>query len=84
MQQTIGGKLIELRERAGLSVSQLSDLSGITSVSIYNVEKGLTLPTATNLIRLAGALGVPVGVFLECQAPRDLRTKKYRRRPVPA
>jgi transcriptional regulator with XRE-family HTH domain len=48
----------ELREKAFLSVGELSKLSGIASVVIYDIENGKHKPIRRTIRALAKALGV--------------------------
>jgi transcriptional regulator with XRE-family HTH domain len=49
-------KLKEIRKGAGLTQSQLSEISGVPKVSIVRYESGIVTPGGKNLILLAKAL----------------------------
>jgi predicted transcriptional regulator len=52
------------RERAGLSLAQLSALSGISKAHLVRLEKGVGNPSLEILGRIAEALGVTVADLL--------------------
>lgn len=53
-------QIIELREKQGLTQSQLAELTGIDQGDISRIERGATSPTARTLQRVADALGADV------------------------
>jgi len=63
----VGGRLRELRERAGLSQRVLAERSGVSPNAIRLIERGQSSPTIATLHRLAGALGVRVLDLLGAQ-----------------
>lgn len=56
-----GAQLRALRHARGLSLQELSDISGLSIGAISQVERGLTNPSIKSLQNLAHALGVTVG-----------------------
>jgi len=58
-------RLHALREAAGLSQAEAAAASGVSKVSIGQLERGLNSPTVRTLQRLAQAYGVPVSVILD-------------------
>jgi transcriptional regulator with XRE-family HTH domain len=52
------------RKRSGLSMTQLSDLTGIRLSLLSEIESGTRNATPANLMKIAGAMNCPV-VFLE-------------------
>lgn len=58
-----GKKLQELRERAGLSQSELATASGVPVWSVRGYEQGRREPLWSVLFKLADALGVSVEEF---------------------
>jgi len=60
-----GKRITLLRERTGLSQSQLAKESGIARVYIVEIERGRRNPTLRNLVRLAEALQVPADQLLK-------------------
>ncbi|MGE3285793.1 MAG: helix-turn-helix domain-containing protein [Pseudonocardia sp.] len=61
----IGPKVREERRRLGLSLQQLAARSDVSAAAIHKVERGDMVPTITTLLKLAGALGKPVGHFVD-------------------
>ncbi len=60
----MGEKLKELREKADLSQEELAKLSGVSRVTISNIENGACKSVLTTTIAaIADALGVQVSVF---------------------
>ena len=54
-------RLKELREKAGLSVEQLAERSGIPKRTLYNWESGIRQPLFKQLPQLAESLRVKIG-----------------------
>lgn len=65
----IGPKVREVRQQLGLSLQQLAARSGVSAAAIHKVERGDMVPTITTLLKLAGALGRPVGYFIDDGMP---------------
>src|SRR5689334_11558288 len=59
-----GDMLKTMREKAGLSQSQLAERSGLSLRSIQNWEQGHRVPRAQMLLALARGVGVPVEKLL--------------------
>lgn len=53
-------KLAELRKAQGITQERLSELSGVSRVTIARFETGKVSPTLLTLERLAAALGVTI------------------------
>jgi len=60
----IGQRVRAVRQRLGISLEDLGELSEISWTSIGKIERGASSPTAETLIRLATALEVDPGSFL--------------------
>ncbi len=61
----IGPKVRELRQQLGLSLQQLSNRAGVSAAAIHKVERTDMVPTITTLLKLAAALGRPIGHFVD-------------------
>ncbi|MBP3610641.1 MAG: helix-turn-helix transcriptional regulator [Lachnospiraceae bacterium] len=60
-----GQKIMELRQKAGLSVKELQDVFGFTTPqAIYKWQHGAALPTVDNLVVLAAVFSVTVDEIL--------------------
>ena len=62
---TIGEKLKTVRESRTLSTEQLSERAGLKKELIEQIESGALIPSLSPLIRIARALGVRLGTFLD-------------------
>lgn len=59
----VGERIKELREKKGLSLKDLADLTGFSTALLSQMENHLVSPSLGTIIKLAGALGVRVGDF---------------------
>lgn len=55
-----GSKLKELRKAKGLSLTQLTVLTGIPSATIWRWEAGKAKPVLGNAVKVAEALGAQI------------------------
>ena len=65
----IGPKVAALRKAQGLSLQQLALSSDVSAAAIHKIERSGMVPTVTTLLKIAGALGVPVGYFVAEEGP---------------
>ena len=65
----IGERLIALRKRAALSITDLSGKANVSVGMISQIERGLTNPSLRTLTRLSDALQVPLMTLLELETP---------------
>jgi transcriptional regulator with XRE-family HTH domain len=56
----VGLRIRMLRQRKGLSLRDLAELSGLSTNAISRIERGVNSPTVASLRRLATGLGVSV------------------------
>ena len=63
-QRQVAEKLVELREKQGLTQLQLSELAGIDRKTINRIENGHFSPSIDTLTRLALALHVSISDLL--------------------
>jgi transcriptional regulator with XRE-family HTH domain len=61
--QALGEAVRRLRTDAGLSQEQLADRMATDLTQIGGIERGVRNPSYTTLVRLAEALGAPVGAI---------------------
>ena len=61
----IGAKVHELRQQLGLSLQQLASRADVSAAAIHKVERNDMVPTITTLLKLAAALGRPIGHFVD-------------------
>jgi transcriptional regulator with XRE-family HTH domain len=68
----LGAQLRALRHARGLSLQEVSDVSGLSIGAISQIERGLTNPSIKSLRNLADALGVSVGwLFHHGNSPNE-------------
>jgi transcriptional regulator with XRE-family HTH domain len=65
----VGRKLHDLRLQRELTLERLARLSGVSRAMLWQIEQARSAPTITVLARVADALGVPVGAFLDAATP---------------
>lgn len=68
--ESIGPKIRDLRAQQKLSLQQLAARAGVSAAAIHKVERGDMVPTITTLLKLATALGRPIGYFVDGAEPR--------------
>lgn len=68
--ESIGPKVRVLRAQQKLSLQQLAMRADVSAAAIHKVERGDMVPTITTLLKLASALGRPIGHFIEDVAPQ--------------
>ncbi len=81
----IGPKMAGLRKAQGLSLQQLATSSDVSAAAIHKIERSGMVPTVTTLLKLAGALGVPVSYFVAEDDPHPESvhfTKSQARRAI--
>ena len=61
----IGHKIRGLRETKNLSIEEVSESSGLSADQINSIENDQNLPSLGPLIKIARALGVRLGTFLD-------------------
>lgn len=53
-------RIKQIREEKGVSQRQLAEIVGVSAVTVPNWENGIYDPSAKDLIKLSGALGVSI------------------------
>jgi transcriptional regulator with XRE-family HTH domain len=61
---SVGQRLRAARERAGLTLDQTAELSGLSKAHLSRLESAERQPSIAALLTLSGALGTPVSVLL--------------------
>jgi len=77
----LGGRLRKARGYR-YTVEELASLAGVSSGFISQIERGLANPSFGTLVKLAGALDIPLGVFFEGPSPRGGVVRKGKRRRI--
>lgn len=63
----VGEKIKSLRQTKEISVAELAERSGLAEEQINRIENNVDLPSLAPLIKIARALGVRLGTFLDDQ-----------------
>ncbi|HEY4220244.1 MAG TPA: cupin domain-containing protein [Myxococcota bacterium] len=66
----LGETVKRLREEGGWSIQRLAREAGVSSATIFKIEKDRMVPSVTVLLKLARALKQPIASLLENQAPK--------------
>lgn len=74
-----GGRIRELRRKAGLTLQALADESGISVGFLSQVERNKATPSLGTLAGLAAALGVEINWFIATPQPADAVTREGER-----
>jgi Predicted transcriptional regulators len=61
----VGKRIVELRKKRSLTLSQLAKLVGISKSALWAIEQGRVSPTISTLWKIANALGVTFGELVE-------------------
>ena len=61
----IGEKIHHIRENNGMTIKELADASHCSVAFIKDLENGAYIPSLTPLLKIARALGVRLGTFLD-------------------
>lgn len=81
-QETVGARLRQLREAAGLSQKGLADAAGVPVRTVQNVEQGKCWPTFPVAVAIVRALGVSLDSLAEAPSG-GVPERKMGRRPKP-
>ena len=63
----VGEKIKSLRETKQISIEQLAERTGLAEAQIERIENNVDIPSLAPLIKIARALGVRLGTFLDDQ-----------------
>lgn len=63
----IGEKIKSLRNIKEISIEELAENTGLTTEQITRIEENIDIPSLAPLIKIARALGVRLGTFLDDQ-----------------
>lgn len=61
----IGSQVRSLRNQRELTLQELSNLTGLSKPNLSQIENNIVTPPIATLLKIAGALGVPIGVFFQ-------------------
>ena len=71
-----------VRQRRGLTVTQLAKTAELSPSAISQIENGINEPSLGTLRRIAKALDVPMFAFLADDRPSDILVRKASRRKL--
>lgn len=72
--EQVGRRIAELREQAGLTQAEVAERVEMTVSNYQRIEHGHQNATISTLVKIAGAIGVPVGAFWQVpELPRPGR-----------
>lgn len=79
--QNLGKRLRDLRHGEGLTLAEVGRQVGLSASYLSQIERGITMPSLSNLTAIARALGVGVAHFFEddISAPRVVKSCQGRR-----
>jgi len=69
--EKIGAHIRKWREERNLSAEELAELSGLSNSFIKSLEEENLLPSVSPLLKIARALGVRLGTFMDDQITKD-------------
>ena len=75
---SIGAKVRKLRLKRGMTLQEVSDLTGLSKPSLSQIENNTGAPPIATLIKISNALGVKIGHFFQ-DAPNQQRIAVVRR-----
>lgn len=81
-EKTVGGKIKQIREMKKVSLEELAERSGIELSMIQKIEQEKNIPSLAPLIKIARALGVRLGTFLDdsdSYGPVVVRSGQYQK-----
>jgi transcriptional regulator with XRE-family HTH domain len=64
-EKTVGEKIKQIREMRKVSLDELAERSGMDIAMVLKIEEGKNVPSLAPLIKIARALGVRLGTFLD-------------------
>ena len=67
----VGKRLKKLREERGISMRSLARESGLSANALSMIERGLTSPSVSTLMKLSSAMEVPVTAFFRSEPQRE-------------
>lgn len=70
----VGKRIVELREKRGISTNKLANLAGITQSYLRNIEMGKTNPTVEMLEYICEALNISIRDFFDVNEATELTT----------
>jgi len=82
LDKVVARRVRELRAARGLTLDQLSSLSGVSRAMISRIERAEVSATAVLLVKLAAALGVTFGTLFEAPEPSADPVRRAAETPI--
>ena len=67
----LGNQVKKLRTKRSLTLQDLADLTGLSKPNLSQIENNLVTPPIATLLKIATALGVPIGYFFQ-ESPQQI------------
>ena len=67
----LGNQVRKLRNERSLTLQDLAGLTGLTKPNLSQIENNLVTPPIATLLKIATALGVPIGYFFQ-ESPQQI------------
>jgi transcriptional regulator with XRE-family HTH domain len=65
VKRALGRRIRQLRTDRGWSQEHLADQAGMHRTYMWGIEQGMRNPSVRHLVRVADALGIPIGDLFE-------------------
>lgn len=62
--ESLGGRVRALRQQRNMTLDQLAEATGLTKSYLSKVERGLSVPSISTALKVAGAFGMSVGQLI--------------------
>ncbi len=63
--KNVGEKITSIRQQKSITIDELAERCGFTTLMMANIEENEAIPSLGHLIKVARALGVRLGTFLD-------------------
>ena len=74
----VGQRIRDARKAQRMTIAELADASGLTKSFVSKVERGRSTASVAALLRVSGALGIPLSNLFETAATRSIvRARDY-------
>jgi len=80
VETTLGGRIFQCRQQAGLSVQMLANLTGVRPSTLKSWENDRSEPRVNKLVAMAGILGVSPTYFIAEEGNSGIATTRPRGR----
>ena len=80
IETTLGGRIFQCREQAGMSIEMLANLTGVKPSTVKSWENDRSEPRVNKLVAMAGILGVSPTYFMAEEGNSGVSTKRKRGR----